>query len=197
MLGVELRQTTAYHPQSNGMVERFHRQLKASLTARLRGPDWVSQLPWVLLGIRAAHKPDVEASPAELVYGAQLNLPGQFQTPGATGPAAAPFLEDLRRAMAELKPNPTAHHRAADPRAPFVLEELRTCPMVFVRRDGHRMPLTARYEGPFRVLRRYEKFFTLQLGDPEDTVAVDRLKPAWVDEQVPPAQDFYSLLQCL
>ena len=33
-LGVSHMQTTAYHPQSNEMVERFHRQLKAALHAR-------------------------------------------------------------------------------------------------------------------------------------------------------------------
>ena len=55
-LGISHHSTTAYHPQSNGMVERFHRQLKDALRARLQGQDWVSQLPWVLLGLRAAPK---------------------------------------------------------------------------------------------------------------------------------------------
>jgi hypothetical protein len=30
-------------------VERFHRQLKDALRARLQGQDWVSQLPWILM----------------------------------------------------------------------------------------------------------------------------------------------------
>ena len=60
--------------------------------------------------------------------------------------------------------------------------------MVLVRRDGHRVPLSARYEGPFRVLQRHKKFFKLQLGDREDAVAIDRLKLAVVEQQVPPAQ---------
>ncbi len=32
-------QTTAYHPQSNGMVERFHRQLKNALRASVVEPE--------------------------------------------------------------------------------------------------------------------------------------------------------------
>ncbi|GFO45478.1 Pol polyprotein [Plakobranchus ocellatus] len=33
LLGINANTTTAYHPQANGMVERLHRQLKASLKA--------------------------------------------------------------------------------------------------------------------------------------------------------------------
>jgi len=33
-LGMQHVLTTAYHPQANGMVERFHRQLKEALRAR-------------------------------------------------------------------------------------------------------------------------------------------------------------------
>ena len=54
-LGIQLHRTTAYHPQANGLVERFHRTLNASLKARLSSPNWVDELPWVLLGIRVGH----------------------------------------------------------------------------------------------------------------------------------------------
>ena len=36
LLGAKLHRTTAYHPQANGLVERFHRHLKAALKARLK-----------------------------------------------------------------------------------------------------------------------------------------------------------------
>ena len=33
-LGCKRARTTAYHPQANGMAERFHRQLKCALKAQ-------------------------------------------------------------------------------------------------------------------------------------------------------------------
>ena len=88
----------------------------------------------------------------------------------------------------KLRPTPTAHHQPTEPRPTRIPEELRTCPMVFIHRDGHRAPLSARYNGPYRVLAKEEKFFRLRLGDREDTVANDRLKPATLEQDTPPAQ---------
>ena len=53
-LGVRHILTTAYHPQSNGMVERVHRQIKTALHARAAGLALVSHLPWVLMGLHVS-----------------------------------------------------------------------------------------------------------------------------------------------
>lgn len=39
LLGTHLHHTTAYHLQSNSLVERFHRHLKSALRACLTGPS--------------------------------------------------------------------------------------------------------------------------------------------------------------
>jgi transposase InsO family protein len=44
-LGVKHSTTMAYHPQSNGLVERAHRQLKEALKSRLAGATWLDHLP--------------------------------------------------------------------------------------------------------------------------------------------------------
>ena len=81
LLGTTRLRTTAYHPQSNGLVERFHRHLKGGLKARLAGNHWVDNLPIVLLGIRASLKEGLSCTSAELVYGTTLRLPGDFFWP--------------------------------------------------------------------------------------------------------------------
>lgn len=76
-IGFQHRRTTAYHPQCNGLVERFHRQLKAAITCHA-DPNWIETLPLVLLGIRSAFKDDLQSSSAELLYGEPLRLPGEL-----------------------------------------------------------------------------------------------------------------------
>ncbi len=58
LLNIQHSQTSAYHPQSNEMVERFHRRLKDALRARCTVANWVDHLPWILLGLRAAARED-------------------------------------------------------------------------------------------------------------------------------------------
>jgi transposase InsO family protein len=92
-LGVKHQKTMVYHPQANGLVERFHRQLKDVLRTRLARADWLSHLPWVLLGLRAVPKEDSQVSSVELVLGTPLVLPGEL----LGGPVAS--VQDLLDGM--------------------------------------------------------------------------------------------------
>ena len=64
------------HPQSNGMVERFHRQLKAAIMAHGSPNPWTTTLPAVLLGARSDVKELLGGSAAEMIYGTTPRLPG-------------------------------------------------------------------------------------------------------------------------
>ncbi len=92
VLGTKRLRTTAYHPQANGLVERFHRQLKGALMCHKPQDQWTEALPWALLGIRSAVKEDSKCTAAEMVYGSALRVPGEFvhnhapQTPSWTLP---------------------------------------------------------------------------------------------------------------
>eukprot|EP00057_Strongylocentrotus_purpuratus_P006002 XP_011660476.1 PREDICTED: uncharacterized protein LOC105436545 [Strongylocentrotus purpuratus] len=113
LLGTKRIRTTAYHPAANGLVERFHRQLKASLKAH-NTVRWTEVLPLVLLGIRTAIKSDLGCSAAELVFGTTVMLPAQFVSPSQTDSAGDPanYAHRLKRLMRELHPTPTRKQRA-------------------------------------------------------------------------------------
>jgi hypothetical protein len=171
LLAISHVKTTAYHPQSNGLVERFHRRLKEALQARLAGPDWLSHLPWVLLGIRAAVPLEGGPSPAEAVMGCQPILPGEFLTTGM--PPVAEFLEKIqtdsllppRLVIQKNKPLPT-----------MLPPDLATADFVFVRGDSVAPPLMPPYSGPFKVLRRALHAFQVQIGSRPETISTHRLK---------------------
>jgi cleavage and polyadenylation specificity factor subunit 1 len=48
LCGIQLSRTTAYHPAANGLVERFHRTLKAAIMCHA-DQNWTEALPLVLL----------------------------------------------------------------------------------------------------------------------------------------------------
>ncbi len=76
LLGIEKLLTTAYHPQSNGVLERLHSTLEAMLgKVHGLGLDWVRQLPFVLFALRQAPNRTTGYSPFELVYGHNVRTP--------------------------------------------------------------------------------------------------------------------------
>lgn len=50
LIGSQRIRTTAYQPQSNGMVERWQRSLKSAIK-RYNTSNWVDIFPMVLLGL--------------------------------------------------------------------------------------------------------------------------------------------------
>ena len=178
LLGADHNTTTAYRPQANGLVERFHRRLKEALRARLAGVDWVAHLPWVMLGVRTAPREDSATSPAQHAFGTSLLVPGQLLHPD--GPP-----QDVHRHMAGLPPLPTRHNRAAPSRG---LSSLQDAEFVFIRDDRPNRPaLAPLYSGPFRVLERTDSFFVVQYGDKSERVNLHRLKPALLPAGTEPA----------
>ncbi|XP_064461876.1 uncharacterized protein LOC135372067 [Ornithodoros turicata] len=172
--------TTAYHPCSNGLVERLHGQIKTALRCCPDPSSWVDNIPIILLGLRSAVKKDLECSPAELVYGASLHVPGEFLGPPSLGSAPLPAasLDGIRDAIRAVQPTPT---RLPASISPFVFKDIHTSTHVFIRNDATRAPLQPPYQGPFRVLQRTDRHFTVDIDGRHDTVSIERLKLAFLD----------------
>ena len=195
LLGTDRIRTTAYHPAANGMVERLHRQLKAALRAQSTAAAWTENLPLVLLGLRSCVKEDFGATPAELTFGTTLRLPAQFVAAETHAPECADniptYVAKLRDLMAKIRAPPT---RTSAERPFFIPRDLHDCTHVFVRHDAVRKAFQPVYDGPFPVLARTEKVFTIRRNGKEDTVAVDRTKPAHLEptSSVPATQQTRS-----
>ena len=151
--GIVRNRTTSYHPQSNGMVERFHRQHEAAIMASNSPNPWTTTLPAVLLGSFSAEKEVLGRSAAEIVYG--TTLPGEFSHKYIvdTNTDLDNYSDKLRIAMSRLR---LCHPRDSPQNNIFQYKEINTCSHVFLQRIAIAPPLTALYDGPYKVIVRSE-----------------------------------------
>ena len=129
ILGILRIQTTSFHPQSNGMIERFHRSLKSSLQARLANSNWVAHLPLVMLGLWSSPKDNSGFSPAEAVYGSNLSLPGKFLEHSELPPEG--FLRKVEQDVQGFS-GPPRHHVIPQPQPRPLPRALMDAEFVFV-----------------------------------------------------------------
>ena len=89
ILGIKKLNTTAYHPECDGMVERFNRTLKTSLRkhAATYGNQWDKYLYGVLYAYRNIPQESTGEKPSYLLYGMDLHTPSEaaILPPSPTG----------------------------------------------------------------------------------------------------------------
>ncbi|UYV74730.1 hypothetical protein LAZ67_12000730 [Cordylochernes scorpioides] len=158
LCGIKLRHFTAYHPQCNRKIERLHRTIKTAIRAH-NNIKWTETLPTVLLGLKT------------------IRLPGKFFDDSKHQLDAEEFVQQLQKQMELLKPLNEKHHSKTKV---FVHKDLKTCPHVFIRTDRVKKHLEQPYEGPFPVLYRTDKYFTLKVKGRNVTISIDRLPPAYL-----------------
>ncbi|XP_027865809.1 uncharacterized protein LOC114140258 [Xiphophorus couchianus] len=76
-LGVKGIRTTPYHPETDGLVERFNGTLKQMLRKFIddAGKNWDKWLPFLLFAYREVPQASTGFSPFELLYGRQVRGP--------------------------------------------------------------------------------------------------------------------------
>jgi len=179
ILGIEFVKTTPYNPRANGLIERFHRTLKASIMAR--NNSWYDDLPYVLLGLRTTIKEDIKASPAELIFGKNPRLPADIIPDQDTHTDTESFLKDLRKTLKQTKSTPT---RVKQPTKPFSIPaNLKNATHVWLRLPNP-TSLKRPYTGPFPVVTLKHNTIVIQHANGPTEVGYERVKPAHLPKQV-------------
>ena len=77
LMGIHRLNTTSYHPQTDGLVERFNRTLTSMLakTVEKSGANWDEKLLYVLFAYRVSVQESTKESPFFLMYGRDPRLP--------------------------------------------------------------------------------------------------------------------------
>ncbi|XP_078496945.1 uncharacterized protein LOC144753011 [Lissotriton helveticus] len=193
--GVTYRFTTPYHPQSNGLVERFNKTLKGmirSLPESLQR-KWDVLLPCLLFSYREAPQKGVGFSPFELLYGHPVRGPlslvkdGWEKSPTKPPQDVVSYMLAFRSQMAKLWKQASDNLEASQ----AVMKEwydhnahpvdLEPGQKVWVMEPGELSALQDRWTGPFEVLEKKGKAtYLVDLKTPRQPLRVlhaNRLKP--------------------
>ena len=196
LLGILKTRTTPYHPQSDGLVERFNRTLlnMLSVIAKDRGQDWDLQLPLVMMAYRTSVQESTKATPFSLMFGREARLPidVMFGTPPdvvVTSPSQ--YALDLRDRL-ETAYHHTRSHLLLQQRRQKLLYDQRATGAAYKVNDlvwlynpavprGHSRKLHRPWQGPYEVVKIISSvLYRIRLVKaPRRRVVVhyDRLKP--------------------
>ena len=137
-------------------------------------------LPSVLLGVCSAVKERLGISAAEMIYGTTLRLPGEFtqQYTVDANTNLKNYSDKLRVAMSRprLCPPRETHQKNI-----FQYKEIETCTHVFLQLIAIAQPLTAPYDGPYKVVPRSGRVMKILIKGKVETVSLDEVKPAHLE----------------
>ena len=177
-LGVCHKTTTAYNPQAQGAIERVHRSMKTAFRALEDPSAWASQLPFITLAINNLPCDNNFFTAHQMTFGQAANLPGSvfpLQTGTEEGntsmSATLAFFECMRHHRKTARPLPDI--------SPHIDKDLFTCKSVWIRNNAKKSSLEPQYTGPYLVLDRREKYFTVLTDNGAVSVCIDRLKTSY------------------
>jgi len=209
-LGVDRSLTTAYHPQTDGMVERFNHTLASmiSMYTASHQRDWDVHLGLALAAYRTAHHPSIGTSPYELLFGVRPRLPTDTALALLRSHSDPPLHTDAAAYVKDLHDRLTQAHAAAN----TVLErerdrqvaqhdanagpvpDYRVGSLVWLRVPTRVTGLSPKlrhpWAGPY-VITELTSPTTMRIATPgrrasSDLVNVNRLKPYTAPWQTPP-----------
>ena len=103
LLGISKSRTTPYHPQSDGLVERFNRTLLNMLATAVRDKpfEWEKHLRRLCLAYNTSVHPTTGYSPFQLMFGRQVRMPVDimYGTPTKSPSTIPQYVADLQDSL--------------------------------------------------------------------------------------------------
>ena len=146
--GAHKTRTTPYHPESDGMVERFNRTLLMMLAmfAGKNRDDWDDLLPAVMMAYRSSVQESTGFSPYRLMFGEECTLPMDIGLPrdqlDTSESITSPYALWVRDALEEAYDQVRQHSGQA------VQRQKRLCARRAVKRDFVVEDWVMRYYSP-------------------------------------------------
>uniref|UniRef100_A0A3P9IDH0 Integrase catalytic domain-containing protein n=1 Tax=Oryzias latipes TaxID=8090 RepID=A0A3P9IDH0_ORYLA len=195
LLSIHKSRTTPYHPQSDGLVERFNRTLLSMLALFVEDNqlNWDKLLPYVMLAYRSSVHASTSFTPYRVLFGREIVLPvdimlnvGKHEIFSSADEYVSRLQETLSSVVDAVKRHQTrASGRQKDSydfRANF--QYYSEGELVWVhnkaRKRGVCAKLQRRFKGPFRVRERLTEVLYRLVpveGGSESVVHFNRLKP--------------------
>ena len=105
LLEIKKTRTTPYHPQSDGLIERFNRTLLNMLSMAVVDDEhsWDLKLPTLLLAYRTSIQDTTGATPFELMFGRKPQLPEDvmYSIPSSTDTTSENYADLLKDRLSD------------------------------------------------------------------------------------------------
>ena len=170
LLQVRPIRTSPYHPETDGLVERYNQTLKSMLRKAVTetGKDWDKMIPYLLFAYREVPQASTGFSPFELLYGRDVRGPldvlrDTWESGTASDENVISYVMSTREKLSQMaeivKENLTKaqlHQKTwYDKRAR--LREFKRGDLVLVLLPTTSNKLLAQWQGPYQVVQRMGK----------------------------------------